>query len=215
MPSSHESNLLEPDETSPTLAGSQSRKRTASVYDAVAGRVGLNGFLTNNQQRSIGVTALRPEDVLLRRVNAPSNISHEFYAADQHLDPTQKLPEADLLQDVHTYASRFYRVATPNAGCFDCKSLDETALLALGILLEEASKECLGETGDLVFTEAESTDRARISDARAEKQIIGRVMPKTVHEYKSDNVDDEEEEVVAPKRKRRRFRHRSQELEQE
>lgn len=35
----------------------------------------------------------------------------------------------------------------------DWKSLDETALLAMGILLEEMSLESLGKTGDLVFTE--------------------------------------------------------------
>ena len=33
--------------------------------------------------------------------------------------------------------------------------MDETALLAMGILIEEAAKESLGETGDLTFTEGE------------------------------------------------------------
>jgi hypothetical protein len=32
--------------------------------------------------------------------------------------------------------------------------MDETALLAFGILLEEAGREALGKAGDLVFTEA-------------------------------------------------------------
>lgn len=37
--------------------------------------------------------------------------------------------------------------------------MDETALIALGILMEEASLASLGETGDLAFTEGEpSTD---------------------------------------------------------
>lgn len=36
--------------------------------------------------------------------------------------------------------------------------MDETALIAMGILMEEASKECLGSTGDLVFTEGEEID---------------------------------------------------------
>lgn len=35
----------------------------------------------------------------------------------------------------------------------DERSMDETALLAFGILLEEASREVLGQRGDLVFTE--------------------------------------------------------------
>ena len=38
-------------------------------------------------------------------------------------------------------------------GNIDEKSMDETALLAFGILLEEAAREGLGKRGDLVFTE--------------------------------------------------------------
>jgi hypothetical protein len=34
--------------------------------------------------------------------------------------------------------------------------MDETALLALGILMEEVAVQSLGESGDLVFTEGES-----------------------------------------------------------
>jgi hypothetical protein len=37
----------------------------------------------------------------------------------------------------------------------DERSMDETALIAFGILLEEAGKEVLGQNGDLVFTEAD------------------------------------------------------------
>jgi hypothetical protein len=33
--------------------------------------------------------------------------------------------------------------------------MDETALLALGILMEEATRDILGQTGDLVFTEGQ------------------------------------------------------------
>lgn len=39
----------------------------------------------------------------------------------------------------------------------DWKSLDETALMALGILMQETAVNTLGETGDLVFTEGEKT----------------------------------------------------------
>jgi hypothetical protein len=38
--------------------------------------------------------------------------------------------------------------------------MDETALLALGILLEESAREVLGESGDLVFTEGLREDEA-------------------------------------------------------
>jgi len=40
-------------------------------------------------------------------------------------------------------------------------SMDETALLALGILLEEAAEEVLGERGDMVFVEGEETEKTQ------------------------------------------------------
>ncbi len=44
--------------------------------------------------------------------------------------------------------------------------MDETALLAFGILLEEASREALGTRGDLVFTEP-STEPAAAKSMQA------------------------------------------------
>ena len=40
----------------------------------------------------------------------------------------------------------------------DFESLDETALLGIGILLEEMTGHALGETGDLAFVEGEEVD---------------------------------------------------------
>lgn len=37
----------------------------------------------------------------------------------------------------------------------DYQSMDETALIAMGILLEEMAQESLGETGDLILVEEE------------------------------------------------------------
>ena len=42
--------------------------------------------------------------------------------------------------------------------------MDETALLAMGILIEEAAKESLGGTGDLTFTEGEDRDHLNCPD---------------------------------------------------
>ena len=42
-----------------------------------------------------------------------------------------------------------------NRGLLDFESLDETALLSLGILLEEMAEHILGDTGDLAFVEGE------------------------------------------------------------
>jgi len=35
--------------------------------------------------------------------------------------------------------------------------MDESALIAFGILIEESAREILGQTGDLVFTEGEES----------------------------------------------------------
>lgn len=64
-----------------------------------------------------------------------------------------------MLKAIHAYASDFYASATGDRGKNDWRSLDETALLALGILLEEAASEGVGENGDLAFVGAASDDR--------------------------------------------------------
>jgi hypothetical protein len=47
--------------------------------------------------------------------------------------------------------------------------LDETALLALGILAEELCQEILGDTGDMVFTEGEARET---SGRQCEESVI-------------------------------------------
>ena len=53
----------------------------------------------------------------------------------------------------------------------DYRSMNETALLCLGILLEEMADEVLGETGDLALTEGEVVVQGfRTSGMRREKR---------------------------------------------
>jgi hypothetical protein len=70
---------------------------------------------------------------------------------------------------VHGYAAGFYEAVAAEqerrgrpgrigGRLVDERSMDETALLAFGILLEEASREALGKSGDLVFTEGVEED---------------------------------------------------------
>ncbi|KAK4678976.1 hypothetical protein QC764_200140 [Podospora pseudoanserina] len=138
-----------------------------------------SGNLTSRTYR------LAPEEVLFRRHNAPTRYAeHDIYWAHEDLLPSQQLPDSALLRSVHCYASKFYDYTAldsshlhsklpkdgspslpsqtqPHSEFFqkkantDLRSLDETAILAFGILLEEASREVLGKRGDLVFTEAE------------------------------------------------------------
>lgn len=138
------------------------RRKQASLYDAVAGRVGYEGFLTEevpskrHGETSRSATAVPPEEVLFRRKGAPIRYEEDdIYPADRHLGPHQRLPDSDLLKTIHAYASDFY---AKTGSQIDFKSLDETALLAMGILLEEAAAEPLGKSGDLALMEGQMDD---------------------------------------------------------
>ncbi|KAI9167622.1 hypothetical protein HJFPF1_03755 [Paramyrothecium foliicola] len=152
------------------------RRRLATVYDAVAGRVWHDQLRGNDDQdraRSPSElpkaikhltreTPYAPEEVLFRRKHAPERYAeHDIYQAHERDLPRGGrgvLPESDLLKAVHGYTSRFYGALERDQRYLDGRnvderSMDETALLAFGILLEEAGREVLGRRGDMVFTE--------------------------------------------------------------
>nr|POE51732.1 hypothetical protein CFP56_25939 [Quercus suber] len=139
------------------------KRRVATLYDAVAGRVGYEGFLRHQSSSSQNFTrSSRPvpaDEVLFRRAHAPTRYAEDdiYYAASRALPPstTRGLPESDLLKTVHAYVADYYMQAIPNGdGRRSLRSFDETALLAMGILLEEAARSALGKTGDLALVEA-------------------------------------------------------------
>ena len=66
-----------------------------------------------------------------------------------------RLPESDLLKAVHAYTADFYARNTTDGGQVSIRSMNETALLAMGILLEEAMVHVLGDTGDMALVEGE------------------------------------------------------------
>ncbi|KAK0320672.1 hypothetical protein LTR57_002810 [Friedmanniomyces endolithicus] len=148
----------QPDRDSP---GAEYTRRQTTLYDAVAGRVGYEGFLTDQQPSKYRDTAstsqvpLPPEEILFRRKGAPVRFAEDdVYEADRHLQPHQRLPDSDLLKTIHAYVADYYDRTSKAHGNVDVRSLDETALLAFGILLEEASGHALGSTGDLAFVES-------------------------------------------------------------
>lgn len=108
-------------------------------------------------------TSFAPDEVLFRRRDAPERYAeHDIYFSHERDLPScgqGVLPESDLLKTIHSYSSHFYKtsrrhVSHQDERNIDERTMDETALLAFGILLEEAGKEVLGRHGDLVFTEA-------------------------------------------------------------
>ncbi|WEW59750.1 hypothetical protein PRK78_005230 [Emydomyces testavorans] len=145
------------------------RRRFANVYDAVAaqspnlitGRVSTQKFRSAPSLEDVGnlpktFPSVPPDEVLFRRLSAPTRYEEDdIYFANEHLPPDQTLPDSDLLKAIHTYTSDFYSNATVDHGRSVWSSMDETALLAMGILLEETTTEALGKTGDMVFVEGE------------------------------------------------------------
>lgn len=185
------------------------RKRVASVYDAVAGRVGFNGFLSQSQLETV-VTALTPEEVLLRRVDAPVEVTREYYNADERLKQGQRIPDTEILKVVHAYAADFYSANARGAVNHNYRSLDETALMAFAILLEEASAEALGESGDMVLVEPEGLEDGLLETAMTKHQVRGKVKPPSTPELASSEESSSSDERVSEedrkaKKRRRRY----------
>ncbi|KAH7326072.1 hypothetical protein B0I35DRAFT_405374 [Stachybotrys elegans] len=159
-------------------------RRQATLYDAVAGRVSHqssrqvarpktaygNAHILQHSARQFPHA---PDEVLFRRTAAPIRYAeHDVYQAfDRYITDAGRhaLPDSDLLKAIHGYSSKFYESTRHDRGGMKSK-MDETALLALGILLEEAGREVLGRRGDLVFTEVPAASpRAEEPDAPVER----------------------------------------------
>jgi hypothetical protein len=189
------------------------------------GRVGLNGFINGHGGGSstsgddlASATVkkpLAPQEVLLRRVGAPTRAPLGYYAADGALPPGLRLPDSDLLKAIHAYASDLYSAATDDQGRCDFRSMNETALLALGVLLEEAAVQVLGETGDMVLVEPEGLKGVMLDERMTQHQVRGRVRPVATPELEAQSEEEEgieghdspiEEAEQGRGRKRRRWR---------
>ena len=85
--------------------------------------------------------------------------------------------------------------------------MDETALIALGILLEETAKESLEETGDMVFVEGEEIPEAEHSASGRESvpRSWGRKRADTAS---STGLGGREDDLVKFRENNRRKRRR-------
>ncbi|KIW71850.1 hypothetical protein PV04_00082 [Phialophora macrospora] len=178
--------------------------RRITVYDAVAGRAGLNGFLTQEQRQSENVLPISPEEVLLGRTTIPEDLIYQEYEVSSALPDSNKLPESEMLKAIHTYASDFYGCAAEQGGRFDFRSLDETALIAVGVLLEEAVKGALGQNGDMVFVEPEGLEHGLGETKLTKHQVKGRVKPARAARPEPDDDEDSLKEDESPAKKQRR-----------
>ncbi|KAJ9363437.1 hypothetical protein DTO280E4_2419 [Paecilomyces variotii] len=77
------------------------------------------------------------------------------YFAHEALTSDRSLPSSGLLEAINAYSADFYDDAMWDRVQDDYQNMDETALIAMGILLEEMAQESLGETDDLILVEEE------------------------------------------------------------
>ena len=109
------------------------------------------------------------------------------------------------MKAAHTYASDYYHKALGVQGHVSFESMDETALLALGILLEEAAEHVLGDTGDMVFVEGDEISASEhepdIEDLELEDDL-----PKN-EEVESSGASSSDK---GRSRKKRKIQHRNE-----
>ncbi|ETN38393.1 uncharacterized protein HMPREF1541_06428 [Cyphellophora europaea CBS 101466] len=176
------------------------RRRAATVYDAVAGRVGLNGFLDPEQRASSSATPLAPEELLSKTARGSWLRADQYNAEELRGDLEQDLPDSDLLKSIHAYASDFYDRAITDRGQHDFTSLDGTALIAIGFLLEEATRQTLGDNGDMVLVETRRLEPDPFEASISRHQVFGKVKPPPTPQGSESSETDSE---GIPTKKRR------------
>lgn len=166
LPPPDKARLTSSDSENSAFERPKRKYRETTVYDAVAGRACYRGLIcktpliaSTRDTASSSTVQVPPEEVLFRNRGAPQRYEEtDFYWANEKL-PLQgaELPDSDLLKAVHAYASIFYG---RRGGKADFRSLDESALMAVGVLLEEWADDLLGRGGEGVFVEGEAVNES-------------------------------------------------------
>lgn len=143
----------------------------ATLYDAIAGRIKKHhatGFLhTRSHITQLGTTASETDSVNVpppvrqesssrakSKASASPNeaLAARLSCAESELptasrEQLEALPDSDLLDAIHDYASALY------SGDDHCgiRSMDESALLIMGIIAEELTDDVIGEEGHLML----------------------------------------------------------------
>jgi len=136
----------------------------SEYIDADIGRLNFEGFIPKTprypdgrDRPSVRMNPVVP-DVLVRH-NASAFLKHTDHLQQDFFNPDPNLPNRGLVMALRAYASNFYARAIPGGGEIDYCSMDTSALLAIGKLLEATVETIIGETGDLAFVEGASFDK--------------------------------------------------------
>lgn len=129
--------------------------------------------------------------MLFKRLNAPTRFEEtDYYFANSKLPPEQKLPDGDLLIALHAYVSKLYSRTQEPGNQKVWKCMDETALIAFGILMEEAAKEVIGETGDLALVEALRSDEEEALADESQEEGLSRATSERSESQGHVSVDE-------------------------
>jgi hypothetical protein len=189
------------EDASDLKAPTSPKKRKATVYDAVAGKVGTNGFLTADEIAK-STRSLAPDEVLWRKTSMDAEDFQKVYAKERNLhDSDVDLPDSELLKAIHAYASDYYSRATPGHGTHDFCSMDGSALMALGFLLEATIENSLGENGDMALVEPRSWTNGLPESTLTKHRIHGRVKPRPTLSLERDSSGSDTDQKPAKKRR--------------
>lgn len=122
------------------------KRRWKTVYDAVAGRLISNddGKDWRNNRGTETEKIIAPDDYLMKLPSAPD----DGIPIEYHPD----LPSSDLLSAIHSYAAEYFKAHGIWQGY---RSMDHSALLGIGILMEEYIDQLLGPNGCEFYAEPE------------------------------------------------------------
>jgi len=116
----------------------------SNVYEASSSLLNSQGshILINNNNSTSNPKPASADELIARREHGAVALQE----IENENIPTESLPDSDLLKAIHQYASDFYEAK--GWGEEGYGMMDETAMLAVGVLLEETMREMLGKDGD-------------------------------------------------------------------
>ncbi|KAF1815929.1 hypothetical protein P152DRAFT_471302 [Eremomyces bilateralis CBS 781.70] len=173
------------------------KTRQATIFDACAGRVSGRGKLVRDVRedqntRSGRKIRLAPEEALLKRYCAPDGLESSalYFSGTSDLRP-DLIPDSELLRAIHHYTTHLFKglgagESDPCWGAFD-----GTAMLALGVLVEETVRELVGDSGDLAFVGGVEIKKGESHDQMEEKLDIETVIgPKSTERKQGGRWED-------------------------
>lgn len=177
------------------------------------GRVSAHGFhplepfaSRYRDTASSGARDLRPEEVLFRSKTLLKRFTDdESYFAHEKLPADRPLPSTEILEAIHAYTADYYKHFSGDRGQHDYCTMDETALLAVGILAEELAQDALGQRGDLVLAEGQLSDEDEGVMSDVTTASPGRKRQRSVVDHPITQSD--EIKGARKKFKRRRLKH--------